>query len=246
MIWASSVTCQPSASARSCAWRSGSRLNPCGVCTATSRARSGVSSTRPSGSTRLMVSLTARPGMTASRPWPRPSSTRAARAADAKGRAASCTSTVSQALPPAASRPSRPRRTESCLRAPPSTTAQGTPRDRAWSKADTAWRRDSPSPGGKTRTTPSSRLTRDRVRAEAHHSGSPDRVRSCLRAPPTAPARRVPEPAARTRAQGCAACAVTLSPNGTRGNAVRRPPWTIASRTISRVLSPLAGRPSFL
>ena len=91
----------------------------CGVCTATSAARSRVPVTRPDSSTALMVSLGGSPGTAPSAP---PSvtaaMTAAKRAGEASGRAASCTTITAASSGTAA----RPQRTESARVAPPGTT----------------------------------------------------------------------------------------------------------------------------
>lgn len=106
---ASSVAARPAAlSCRAASWaaRRGGRAKPWGVCTARSRARGGVSVTRSSQTT-FMVSVTARPGMTATAPAASASHIRWTRAALMKGRALSCTSTCVASLGRAASRGAR-------------------------------------------------------------------------------------------------------------------------------------------
>ena len=92
---ASSVkSSRPCAAARRWAASRAAKSKACGVCTRRRLLRSSVLSTRPSASTVLTVSVTGRAGMAA--PLARPRRSRATiRSALAKGRAASCTRTMS-------------------------------------------------------------------------------------------------------------------------------------------------------
>ncbi len=71
-----------------------SRRKPCGVCTARSADRSTVATTTSAPSTCLTVSVTGRPGTTASAPPSTAATTASTSAAGTSGRAASCTSTT--------------------------------------------------------------------------------------------------------------------------------------------------------
>ncbi len=176
---ASSVAAPPSpVPARAWAARSAAARKACGVCTATSVARSSVSVTFMASSTTLMVSLGARPGIAPSTPSsPTASITAAKRAGGANGRAASCTTTMSASAGTA----SRPWRTESARVAPPVTTASAP--SRAGSSAAGS--------AGTTRTTPSE--TRRQASTAHATTGRPPREENCFGSP-----KRRPEPPATT------------------------------------------------
>src|SRR6185437_13727602 len=80
----------PSDPARASASRSTGATNACGVCTATSSERAGVSVTNPPA-TRLIVSATGSAGTAPSEPWASASSSRGMTSSGSNGRAASWT-----------------------------------------------------------------------------------------------------------------------------------------------------------
>ncbi len=96
--------------------------------------------------------------------------------AEAKGRAASCTSTAAQSR----GRAARAAATESCRRSPPATARPGTPGGSEARSSSSSALRAASSEGGKTRTRPATRGTRARVRAEAQYRGRPPSGRNCL------------------------------------------------------------------
>src|SRR5439155_18381945 len=168
---ASSVPSPPVA----CAARSADARNAWGVWTATSSVRSSVSTTRPSW-TRLTVSLSGKAGTAPSAPDRTAAITAPKSAADAAGRAASCTTTT---VASAGTR-ARPARTEAERVAPPTTTASARSSSVACS-------------GATTSTTPSVAAfaaASDQSRTRRSPSGS-----YCLSAP-----KRSPRPAATTTA----------------------------------------------
>ena len=172
---ASSVT---SGSSAVCAARSVPTRNPCGVCTATSSSRGGVSTTTPSR-TRLIVSATGTAGTTAS-DSASASITRSKTSAGAKGRAASWMSTWSSS-PTTAS----PDRTDSSRVAPPATTTTARPVRPAATAATSA--------AGTTTTVSVIRATESAVSRQCSTRLRPPTSTSALGTPA---ASRVPLPAA--------------------------------------------------
>ena len=179
--------------------RSSSRGKAWGVCTARRRERTGVSTTIPSSSTSLIVSVTGRPGMTPHMPGfsSRALARRVTSAVLRKGRALSCTSTLVHS----GGRASSPWRTESCLRAPPSATAMRTPRLLDSSNFFSSASASSFFSAGKTKTRPCTEGEAAMARAECHQRGAFFQRRNCLASPPVASAMRLPCPAARMMPQ---------------------------------------------